>query len=180
MKRLIVLLACLSAFLPYFMVRADVMPGDTLKVAYKLHGQTRRFKFVYMQSPGGGLDLHWSIVRNLKLWQGCYSMSGDAVMNATGQSFLMPEDGNMVKLDDGETFGMISVAAFDQLATKGEFHYNGVTYKRSGYAESGLGRLIEVRDAMEGGRMWILENRKLPLIVKMEDNPLEINWEMTK
>lgn len=180
MKRIFVLLACLAAFMPEFIVRADVMPGDTLKVAYKLHGQTRRFKFVYMPASGGGFDLHWNIVRNLKLWQGCYSMSGDAVREGKGQSYIMPEDGNMVKLDDGETFGIISTAAFDRLIAEGAFCYNGVTYEKCGGSQSGLGKLIEVKDAVEGGRMWILENRRLPLIVKMEDNPLEINWEMTK
>lgn len=180
MKRIIVLLAFLATILPEFTVRAEVMPGDTLNVAYRLHGQTRRFKFVYKPAGGNGLDLHWNIVRNLKLWQGCYSMSGHAVMNATGQSYLMPEDGNMVRLDDDETFAIISVAAYDRLVAEGEFRYNGVSYKKCGESESGLGRVIEVVDTAEGGRMSILENRRLPLIVKMDDNPLEIDWQMTK
>ena len=152
---------------------AETMPGDTLKVAYKLHGQTRRFLFVYVPSSDGGMTLHWSIVRNLKTWTGSYAMSAKALQDGTAQSWVMPEDGNHIALPSDETFGIISRSALATLKKKGEFLYNGVLWKRVG----GDGQVIEVDDPEEGAKMTILDNPQLPLILNMRNNPLEINWE---
>lgn len=151
-----------------------VTVGDTLNVAYRLHGQTRRFRFVYEPTAAGGLTLHWSIVRNLKLWTGSYAMSPQAVKEGTVQSWLMPEDGNHITLPSNETFGMISRSALASLKKKGEFVYNGVLWKRV----SSSNGVIEVEDAEEA-RMRILDNTRLPLILSMSGNPLEIDWNMT-
>ncbi|MDE6380836.1 MAG: GH92 family glycosyl hydrolase [Muribaculaceae bacterium] len=161
-----------------FKTEAPSTIPDTLQVAYKLHGQTRRFKFVYVPEADGGLTLHWSIVRNLKLWTGSYTMSAAAVKNGTAQSYLMPEDGNHITLPDNETFGIISQNAFTALKAHGEFLYNGVRWRRTGTGTSSFGRTIEVVDAAEGARMTILDNQRLPLIISMQDNPLEIDWTM--
>ncbi|MDE6554137.1 MAG: GH92 family glycosyl hydrolase [Muribaculaceae bacterium] len=151
---------------------------DTLQVAYKLHGQTRRFKFVYIPEEDGGMILHWSIVRNLKPWTGSYHMSATAVKDGNAQSYLMPEDGNHLTLPDNETFGIISGSAFADLKKRGEFIYNGVAWRYSGTGESPFGRTIEVEDPEEGARMTILDDPRLPLILSMRDNPLEIDWTM--
>lgn len=153
--------------------KLDVKVGDTLKVAYKLHGQTRRFNFVYVPAKDGGLTLHWSIVRNMKLWTGSYAMSPQAVKEGTAQSWMMPEDGNHITLPANETFGIISRAALEDLKKKGEFVYNGVVWRKSAVS----GKVIEVEDREEGARMAILDNPGLPLILTMQDNPLEIDWE---
>ncbi len=162
-----------------FDVYAEAMPGDTLQVAYKLHGQTRRFKFVYQPAADGGMTLHWSIVRNLKLWTGTYAMSPGAVKEGTAQSWLMPEDGNHVTLPAGETYGIISRAALQDLKEKGEFTYNGVLWRHTGTTGTPSGQAIEVEDPEEGAGMTILDNPRLPLILKMEDNALEINWQFS-
>lgn len=150
--------------------------GDTVKVAYKLHGQTRRFVFVYEPMADGGITLHWSIVRNLKLWTGSYAMSAAAVKEGTAQSWLMPEDGNHVTLPANETFGIISRSALTSLKKKGEFLYNGVLWKRVGSD----GQVVDVEDPEEGAKMTILDNPRLPLILSMRDNPLEIDWSFTQ
>ena len=161
-------------------VKGEVLPGDTIKVAYKLHGQTRRFRFVYEPDQAGGLILKWDIMRNLKLWTGSYAISKDALEKGNAQSYIMPEDGNYIRLGDKETFALISREAYSDLCKKGEFDYNGVSYKRKGNAFTSFGEVIEVEDLVEGGKMKILNNNILPLIVSMKDNPLEIDWEMTK
>lgn len=153
-----------------------VTAGDTLQVAYKLHGQTRRFKFIYEPTENGGMTLHWSIMRNLKLWTGSYVMSPSAVENGNAQSWLMPEDGNHIDLPDNETFGIISRSALKALKQRDEFTYNGVLWRKAEYVDTPLGKAIEVKDWEEGAQMTILDNHALPLIVKMADNPLEIDW----
>ena len=154
----------------------EISVGDTLNVAYRLHGQTRRFKFVYEQMEDGGLTLHWSIVRNMKLWRGSYAMSPQAVEDGTAQSWTMPEDGNHIMLPTNETYGIISRSALSELKKRGEFTYNGVIWKKSGGGEN----LIDVKDPEEGARMTILDNPILPLIVSMHDNPLEIDWSINQ
>ena len=36
--------------------------------------------------------------------------------------------------------------------------------------------LLHVRDEAEGEEMWILDYPALPLVWRMKDNPLEIDW----
>ncbi len=153
--------------------------GNALKATYKLHGQTRRFTFVYEATADGGLTLHWSIVRNMKLWTGSYTMTPSAVKDGTAQSWLMPEDGNHLTLPSNETFGIISQSALSTLKKNGEFTYNGVQWHQNGIIDTSLGSVIEVEDPEEGARMTILDNPILPLILSMQDNPLEINWTIT-
>lgn len=152
--------------------------SDTLTATYKLHGQTRRFKFRFMKESEGGVTLRWNIVRNLRLWEGSYSMSPRAVDKGSSLSMLMPEDGNNVALADSETFGMISRSAFNMLKKNGYFSYDGILYEKTGESSCPLGKVIEVKDRREGSAMRILDNPDLPLIIEMADNPLEINWQI--
>ncbi len=152
--------------------------SDTLNATYKLHGQTRRFKFVYEPTDDGGLTLHWSIVRNLKLWTGTYTMTPAAVKDGNAQSYIMPEDGNHITLPSNETYGIISQDALKELKKNGEFLYNGVLWHKTAESDSPLGPAIKVEDAAEGAKMTILDNPNLPLILSMTDNPLEINWKI--
>ena len=173
-----------SCILPAIDKASNVLVGthgscvllDTLNIAYKLHGQTRRFKFAYELTKEGGITLHWSIVRNLKLWTGTYTMTPEAVKNGNAQSYIMPEDGNHVTLPSNETFGIISQSALNELKKKGHFLYNGVLWRKIEDSDSPLGKAIKVEDQEEGARMTILDNPDLPLILSMTDNPLEINW----
>ncbi|MDE5998149.1 MAG: GH92 family glycosyl hydrolase [Muribaculaceae bacterium] len=154
--------------------------NDTLNIAYKLHGQTRRFKFVFEPNKDGSISLHWSIVRNLKLWTGTYTMTPEAVKYGNAQSYIMPEDGNHITLPSNETFGIISQSALYELKKNGHFFYNGVLWQKTDDINSSLGKAIKVEDHEEGAKMTILDNHELPLILSMTDNPLEINWTVTQ
>lgn len=92
---------------------------DSVKLTYKLHGQTRRFAAVFTGTDGGGMRMDWSIVRNLKTWRGSYTMTPQAVKSASAMSFLMPEDGRHETLPDNETFAILSRKAFDDLRGTG-------------------------------------------------------------
>lgn len=155
-----------------------IEPTDTLRFEYKLHGQTRRFQYVYVPDKDGGVTLHWGIERNLKWWKGSYKISKKALETGNSLSYLMPEDGNNVSLADNETFAMISREALKQLKTQGKFTCDGVEYKNLGIDKSPLwGTLFRVCDA-EGAQLLILDNQYLPLIIEMTNNPLEINWKV--
>ena len=118
---------------------ADIIPesSDTLTATYKLHGQTRRFKYVFHNMP----------------------------------------DGNHITLDDSETFGIISADALANLKDKGETIINGILFKKIDVSPTT--NVIHARDNAEGANIWILDNPRLPLILKMTDNPIEINWTLS-
>ncbi len=158
----------------------NVAMTDTITAVYKLHGQTRRFKYLFEKTPEGGMVLHWNIVRNLRLWQGSYTMTASAVDSANSLSLLMPEDGNHITLPSSETFGMISRRALESLSRQGSFEYDGTVFKKAGAADTPFGPAIRVHDADEGATMLILDRPDLPLILEMTDNPLEINWKLTR
>lgn len=153
------------------------VPADTLKFVYKLHGQTRRFQYVFTPSADGRITLNWGIERNLKWWSGSYTMTPQAVQSATSMSFLMPEDGNHITLPSGETYAMISRDAYTKLKHSGSFRYNMTDYTLTDRnSTTPLGRLMHVTDSVEGAEMWILDSEQCPIVWEMRNNPLEINW----
>ncbi len=153
------------------------IPVDSLRFVYKLHGQTRKFQYVFIREDNGGVRLSWGIERNLKWWTGSYTMTPEAVMSATRMSYMMPEDGNNVTLPSDMTFAMISARAFDELKTSGEFFYNSTGYRLIDTASTTCyGQLLHVADSIEGAEMWILDRRDYPIVWEMRNNPLEINW----
>jgi hypothetical protein len=172
MKKLfLILMVLLSASGLY-----AVEKTDTLRFVYKLHGQTRKFRYVFEPQSDGGVTLHWGIERNLKWWSGTYAMSSTAMDSGDSLSLLMPEDGNHIKLEDNETFALISRNAYRNLKDSGVFRYDGVEYELLDKdSRCALGVLLHARDE-EGEEIWILDNAFCPLIWQMTGNPLEIDW----
>lgn len=175
MRRIFIIVAV--ALLNLFSISVfAIEPTDTLRAVYKLHGQTRKFQYVFVPAKDGSVTLHWGIERNLKWWKGSYRMSAEGIKNGNSLSYRMPEDGNHLSLKKDETFAMISRQALKELKTVGKFIYDGVEYRRiSSEGTERWGPVINVADS-EGAKLCILDNSELPLIISMTDNPLEINW----
>lgn len=151
---------------------------ESFKCTYFLHGQKRRFKMDFIDTGNGGKLLQWGIERNLKWWQGSYLMSPEAVSDGNSLSYIMPEDGNHISLHQGSTFSILSQKQLQELANDGKTIINGVCFEATGKREScRLGELIEAIDAAEGARILVADLPSLPLIWKMESNPLEIDWQ---
>ena len=145
---------------------------DSVKLTYKLHGQTRRFVAVFTHDESGAVRMDWAIERNLKMWRGSYTMTPRAVASAGSMSYLMPEDGNHVTLPDGETFAMLSRDALSSLRERGETKWGGTVYR----ADRRQDGRIYATDINEGARICVLDDPDFPLVLSMSDNPLEINW----
>lgn len=145
---------------------------------YKLHGQTRKYQTIF-NTHHDTLLVNWGIERNTKWQSGCYKITPEARKGATNLSYLQPEDGHIVTLNNSETFGLISQSAYRELKQMGQFTYNGMVYYQ---VDNNLTQpsptLIKVKEPIEGAEMWILDNLSLPIIWKMKNNPIEINWEI--
>ncbi len=179
MKKQIILslLLCISAS---GSLLAQSIVTDTLIFVYSLHGQTRRYQTTFEEKQDT-LYMYWGIERNTKWQSGSYAMGRKSVEQAIRLSFLQPEDGNHVSLSSEETVAILSLAAYKQLKEQQSFVYNQTSYSVLDMNEEALGySLIHVKDTVEGCEMWILDNQKLPLIWRVRNNPLEINWAVQK
>lgn len=155
---------------------AQGIVSDTLLFVYSLHGQTRKYQTTFSEQQDT-LYMHWGIERNLKWQAGSYAISRASVEQAVRLSFLQLEDGNHVRLPAEETVALLSLSAYRQLKERDTFVYNQTTYSVVDKNEKALGRpLIHVKDATEGCEMWILDNPSFPLVWRVRNNPLGINW----
>lgn len=170
MKR-IIYFALLVAGL--FAGTAEAVTCDSVKITYKLHGQTRRFNTSFCHRDDGSVVMKWDIVRNLKTWHGSYIMLPEAVENAMSLSYLMPEDGNNVTLPAGETFAILSRRALADLTQRGKVTLNRIEWTLTSAPDAGT---VTAVSRPSGATMSVLNNESLPLVTSMQGNPLEINW----
>ncbi|MDE5702659.1 hypothetical protein [uncultured Bacteroides sp.] len=160
-------------------VSAQNFLPDTLLFVFKLHGQTRKYEMSFRMEHDS-LRLYWGIERNLKWQSGSYTVTPEALGRGTRLSFLQPEDGRHVNLVPEETAYFLSRTAYRQLKEHHSFVYNQTTYFLFKEEENEGFPLLHVKDATEGGEMWILDYPQLPLVWRMKNNPLEINWEVNR
>ena len=146
---------------------------------YSLHGQTRRFA-VDITPADHGLMLSWGIERNLKWWTGSYLMSNKALAEADRLNYEQPLDKQHITLADNELFAILSRKALDDVLSNGQCVFNNTTFRLVGEeaATDGKPSLLHLLDTEEGAEMWVANNKALPLIWKMKNNPVEINWEV--
>lgn len=161
------------------MLSAQTAVSDTLKFVFKLHGQTRRYQVVFCQQ-GENIQMNWGIERNLHWQSGSYTMTPEALKNGKQLCFLQPKDGNHLTLSSLETAYVLPQNALQQLKEKGSMEFNRMVYDRvADESEKNAGRpLLHVVDRHEGSEMWIWDNPSLPVVWRMKNNPLEINWQV--
>lgn len=147
----------------------------TVRTTFFLHGQKRRFDMTFTRSADGAVLLSWGIERNLKYWRGTYIMPSDAVRNASGLCYTMPEDGNHIVLLGSELFCMLSQAQMESIRTRRSVEINGVRFTVS-KEDSGITTLT----SSEGACLEVATTAPVPLIISMTGNPLEIDWKMEK
>lgn len=140
---------------------------------YKLHGQTRKFN-VDIKENNGELVFEYGIQRNLRYWQGVFRMSQKARKSAQTISYMQPTDGLNVLLTDNELFAMISSDVYNMIKKKKQCLWNGATFR---YVDKDEG-VLHLKSEQSNCEIWVLDNPNMPLIVKMENNPAEINWEV--
>lgn len=171
MKRFILLILIALTALPAVVAECRC---DSVRLTYKLHGQTRRFDMVFEHGDDGSIRVDWAIERNLRMWHGSYTMSPPAVSSARKISYIMPEDGNHIVLGDDETFAIISREALEDLR-KGQMLWASTVYRLDSAADG----VLQATDTAEGASITVLDDPDFPLILSMSDNPLEINWTAT-
>ena len=152
---------------------SSLAPGRYL-FTYSLHGQTRRFR-VDFEEHGDSLTLLWSIERNLRLWTGSYTMTPRARRHAKRLSYEQPLDGRHTTLPNSELFALLPQKALLSLRKKGQCRFCNTHWQLRDAADG----LLHLTDTDEGAEMWVRDDLRLPLIVEMRNNPVEIDWKVS-
>lgn len=169
---LLILIGCAGS------VSAQSAVPDTLLFVFKLHGQTRKYQMSFHEKSDT-LCIDWRILRNLHWQKGTYRMTPEAQEQADRWCFLQPVDGENLLLGNNETAYLLSHQAYRELKANGTFDYNQTTYKKGDKGGEALGcPLIHCIDLKEGAEVWILDNESLPIVWKMSNNPLNVNWQV--
>ena len=177
MKRKYILLLCILLG-SLSQAVAQITVNDTLNYSFSLYGQTRRFKVAY-EKKDNHLIMHWTILRNMKWWIGTFTMTPASLENGENFCWLQPIDGQHLTVNPSETVWLLSQKQLKQLKEEGKFVGNRVTYTAQPCNETVLGyKLLHAVDLVEGAKIWILDYPELPLIWRMQNNPVGINWKV--
>lgn len=145
------------------------------QLSFALHGQTRRFNVAITPQSNGALRLDWGMQRHANYWTGSYTMTADALGTAQHLCYEQPVWHQHLTLDDA-TFLILSRHALTTVKASGLCHFNNTLWRLAD-ATDGLLHLI---DQHEGAEMWVKDDPALPLIMQMKNNPVEIDWTVTK
>ena len=102
-----------------------------------------------------------------------YQIPRKLVDEAEGFCWDSPQKGKNI-YDAKGTFVFVSRKAMQQLWQNGVFLYNGITWRQV----SQDARSITVKADVDGTLMQIATQRELPWVLKMENNPLGIDWQL--
>lgn len=159
----------------------EVSRKGQYQISYTLHGQTRKFT-VNINDDADGKILSWGIERNLRWWEGSYKMSNKALAEATHLNYAQPLDKQNITLDESELFAILSRKALADAKKYGQCSFNNTTFKVVGKepAKNNVPSLIHLKDINEDAEMWVADDDTLPIIWEMKNNPVEINWKVSK
>lgn len=139
---------------------------------YNLRTQYRRLKVRFTEQQDT-LTLHWSFTNDAGTKKGSFIMSPQSREHATQTCYIMPTDGKDILVPQHELFAFLSRDALKDLNANGKCRYNNTTLTLIDTRDN----LLHVKDYDEGYEMWIENNPQFPLITKMVNNPVEIDWE---
>lgn len=109
----------------------------------------------------------------LRCNESIYLIPQRLVDEADGFCWDSPQKGKNI-YDAKGTFLFVSRKAIQQLRQSGVFIYNGITWRQIAQDASS----ITVKADVDGTLMQIATNRELPWVLKMENNPLGIDWKL--
>jgi len=160
----------------------SIKNNTELSYVCKLHGQTRALTLTTKIDKD-------TLVLNLET-RGVKSIiviSQKALKNGNALSFNQGEYSNVLTLKPTETYFMISQSAYQDLVKNKKFVYNNTTYvldekeEKSNVAVDGKSvDTFYVKAQIDKTEMWIIKNPDFPLICKVIENPLGINFTLVK
>ena len=181
LKCIILSMLCVFLAFPVVSLKASAkIPVSKAKITFELHRQYRTFDVTFVEK-GDSLTLHWSIKQDLKDIHGSYTMTQKSRQHATQLCYVQPNPSQHLTLPGTQAFCMASADIVNALREESsdtkQVIFNKTYFTLLDRDEKFRGfPLFHLKDYEEGAEMWILDDPKFPLIVKMFNNPVEINW----
>ncbi len=136
-------------------------------------------------------EIHFTLNRQFRTWLYCYTWNNDKdtmMLYCNRSLYRIPrrivEHGNGFCWNSAQmkggyydcdgTFCFISNYAMRKLKYNGMFVYNGMIWRQMD-ADGGN---IHVKSDVDNAEMWINGNSDIPIVMKMKNNPLGIDWEI--
>jgi len=160
----------------------SIKNNTELNYVCKLHGQTRTLTLTTKMTSD--TLVFYLETRGVK---SNIVISQKALKNGNALSYNQGEYSNVLVLKPTETFFMISQSGYQDLVKNKKFVYNNTTYVLDEKADKN-GVVIEGKSVdafhviaeIDKTEMWIVKNPAFPLICKITENPLGINWTLVK
>ena len=135
-------------------------------------------------------NISFTLNKQFRTWPLTYAWQGDTLLirckeavyktprsvveGAKGFCWNIPSDGAVY--DVNGTFAFISRQALRDLQKNGSFVYDNITWRKMDQDAN----TIHVRADIDRTEMWISLKDELPLVIEMRNNPLGIDWKITK
>lgn len=136
--------------------------ATTFDVHYTLNRQYRTWRAAILETD----TMVWAVVNGCR-----YAIPHSVAEGATGFSWQSPQRPGAL-YDCSGTFLFISRTALRHLLSRGWLVYDGITWRQQRWE----GDTVELKADKDGTRMWIATAAKLPMVVRVEGNPLGIDW----
>ena len=136
------------------------------------------------------LEASFTLNRQFRTWPYSYAWQGDSLFVHCKETlytiprhivdesdvfcWLNPQNDGTTYHDAKGTFCFISRRAFSQLRHEGMFRYDTITWRKVAETDD----YIEVKADVDRTTMRISKTDDLPLVLKMKDNPLGIDWQL--
>lgn len=183
LKCIFLYMLCVFFAFPLVSLKAGTkLPLTRAKISFELHRQYRVFDVAFVEK-NDSLILSWSITQDLRQLHGSYTMTPRSRRHAQQLCYVQPIHGQHLTLPGTQAFCMASAdivnALREESVERKQVIFNKTYFTLLDQNEKFHGiPLFHLKDYEEGAEIWILDNPKFPLIVKMEGNPVEINWTM--
>ena len=134
--------------------------------------------------------ISFTLNRQLRTWPFDYGWAGDTLVVRCKETLYMiprqdvetadhfcwlnPQVDGTVHHDARGTFIFVSRAAFSQLCREGQMQYEGLRWQRIGETDESIDcRAVGTRTTMR-----IAKHADLPIVLRMDNNPLGIDWQI--
>ena len=158
---------------------AKVPKDKQFVIEFNLRKQFRSMNATFSETKEGGIEMQWTQTRDMNTYSGSFVNSAAARAEATRLCYIAPTPGDPVIVPDDELFAFIPTRAFDEMRKEGLFRYNNTEFILDENSEISMGyKLLHLKDYDEGTEIWVIEDKTFPLICRMKNNPIGIDWEI--
>ena len=180
MKKTFFVLFSIACSIAAFSQQQDIKQGNTLEYAVYPNGMFLTGNLFMEKINADTVTIAWTIQDR----SGRRTMLKNSIDNGKGGYWNPPIDGEDIIIPEDELLLCVSKTAFQSLKQTGKMVFDGVLFtaeinKRTYKVGNKLLNAIHLTNDKTTTNMWVLDDPDLPLILKLEGNPFNVDVELT-